>query len=80
MIRKYLLPLLAVLGLGFAVLTVVSGSKTIPPARRLLTQLHRPSDRRWRARALWRQILKILPSERSSLALFPRFTFLLAAR
>ena len=32
MIRKYLLPLLAVLGLGFAVLTVVSGSKTIPPA------------------------------------------------
>ena len=32
MIRKYLLPVLAVLGLGFAVLTVVSGSKTIPPA------------------------------------------------
>jgi len=32
MIRKYLLPVLAVLGLGFAVLTVISGSKTIPPA------------------------------------------------
>ncbi len=32
MIRKYLLPALAVLGLGFAVLTVISGSKTIPPA------------------------------------------------
>src|SRR3972149_1509032 len=32
MIRKYLPPFLAVLGLGFAVLTVVSGSKTIPPA------------------------------------------------
>ncbi len=36
MIRKYLLPLLAVLGLGFAVLTVVSGSKTIPPAMPLV--------------------------------------------
>ncbi|MBI2472837.1 MAG: efflux RND transporter periplasmic adaptor subunit [Planctomycetes bacterium] len=33
MIRKYLLPALAVLGLGFAVLTVVNGSKTIPPAQ-----------------------------------------------
>ena len=33
MIRKYLLPVLAVLGLGFAVLTVVNGSKTIPPAQ-----------------------------------------------
>lgn len=33
MIRKYLLPALAVLGLGFAVLTVVNGSKAIPPAQ-----------------------------------------------
>lgn len=32
MIRKYLLPFLAVLGVAFAVLTVVNGSKTIPPA------------------------------------------------
>jgi len=33
MIRKYLLPVLAVFGIGFAVLTVVKGSKTIPPAQ-----------------------------------------------
>jgi len=33
MIRKYLLPVLAFLGLGFAVLAVVNGSKTIPPAQ-----------------------------------------------
>ncbi len=32
MIRKYLFPILAVFGIGFAVLTVVNGSKTIPPA------------------------------------------------
>lgn len=33
MIFKYLLPFLAVLGIGFAIVTVVSGSKTIPPAQ-----------------------------------------------
>jgi len=33
MITKYLLPVLAVLGLGFAVLTVVNSSKTIPAAQ-----------------------------------------------
>jgi RND family efflux transporter MFP subunit len=33
MITKYLLPVLAVFGLGFAVLTVVNSSKTIPPAQ-----------------------------------------------
>lgn len=33
MIRKYLLPVLAVFGLGFAILTVVNSSKTIPPAQ-----------------------------------------------
>jgi RND family efflux transporter MFP subunit len=33
MIGKYLLPVLAVFGIGFAVLTVVKGSKTIPPAQ-----------------------------------------------
>lgn len=33
MITKYLLPILAVFGLGFAVLTVVNGSKTIPAAQ-----------------------------------------------
>ncbi|MDE2216188.1 MAG: efflux RND transporter periplasmic adaptor subunit [Planctomycetota bacterium] len=32
MITKYLLPILAVLGIGFAVFTVIKGSKTIPPA------------------------------------------------
>lgn len=31
-IRKYLLPVLSVLGIGFAILTVVSGSKSIPPS------------------------------------------------
>ena len=33
MIFKYLLPFLAVLGMGFAIVTVVNGSKTIPPAQ-----------------------------------------------
>src|SRR3989304_2515569 len=33
MITKYLLPVLAVFGIGFAVLTVVKESKTIPPAQ-----------------------------------------------
>src|SRR3990167_6090961 len=33
MIGKYLLPVLAVFGIGFAVLMVVKGSKTIPPAQ-----------------------------------------------
>jgi len=33
MITKYLLPVLAVFGLGFAILTVINGSKTIPPAQ-----------------------------------------------
>src|SRR3989304_1166872 len=33
MIGKYLLPVLAIFGIGFAVLTVVKGSKTIPPAQ-----------------------------------------------
>ena len=32
MITKYLLPILAVLGIGFAVFTVIKSSKTIPPA------------------------------------------------
>lgn len=31
-IRKYLLPVLSVLGIGFAVLTVVNGSKSLPPS------------------------------------------------
>ena len=33
MITKYLLPVLAVFGLGFAILTVINGSKTIPAAQ-----------------------------------------------
>lgn len=33
MIFKYLLPFLAVLGMGFAIVTVVNGSKTIPAAQ-----------------------------------------------
>ncbi len=33
MIFKYLLPFLAVLGMGFAIVTVVNGSKTIPSAQ-----------------------------------------------
>jgi len=33
MIFKYLLPFLAVLGMGFAIVTVVTGSKTIPSAQ-----------------------------------------------
>ena len=33
MIFKYLFPFLAVLGMGFAIVTAVNGSKTIPPAQ-----------------------------------------------
>ena len=33
MIFKYLLPVLAVFGMGFTILTVVNGSKTIPSAQ-----------------------------------------------
>ncbi|UJS18042.1 MAG: biotin/lipoyl-binding protein [Candidatus Jettenia sp.] len=32
MIRKYLLPILAVFGIGFAILTVINGNRTIPAA------------------------------------------------
>ena len=32
MIIKYLIPFLAILGIGFAVLTVVKGSKSFPPS------------------------------------------------
>jgi len=33
MIRKYLLPVLAIAGLAFAIWTAVQGAKTQPPAR-----------------------------------------------
>src|SRR5215510_7396024 len=32
MIRKYIIPILAVIGVGFGIATVVSGNKVVPPA------------------------------------------------